>query len=59
MASSMVVGQTENVEVKVPEEVLSFFGQFIGEWRMEGKAFGEAMTGTNTWKWAAGNHCLT
>ena len=41
MASSMVVGQAEKVEIKVPKEVLSFFGQFVGEWRMEGKVFGE------------------
>ena len=59
LAASMVVGQAEQVKVAVPQEVLSFFGNFVGEWRMEGVALEGTMSGVNTWKWAEGKHCLT
>jgi hypothetical protein len=59
LAASMVVGQAEQVKVAVPQEVLSFFGYFVGEWRMEGVALDGAVSGVNTWKWAEAKHCLT
>ena len=54
LAASMVVGQAEQVKVTVPQEVLSFFSYFVGEWRMEGVVLEGAMSGVNTWKWAEG-----
>ena len=45
LAASIVVGQAEQVKIAVPQEVLSFFGGFVGEWRMEGVAHGWSRVG--------------
>ena len=59
LTASMVMGQVEQVKVAVPQEVLSVFSYFVGEWRMEGVALDGAVSGVNTWKWAEAKHCLT
>lgn len=56
---TMICGQTEKTKVTVPKEVLVFFEQFVGEWKMEGTSLDGPMSGTNIWKWAKGRHCLT
>lgn len=61
LLAASIVGQAEQVKIKfaMPEETLSFFSYFVGEWRMEGKSPWGPVSGTIIWKWAEGKHCIT
>jgi hypothetical protein len=59
MLSVAALVMAEQVKVAVPQETLSLFGYFIGEWRIEGTSPWGPVSGTNTWKWGEGKHCIT
>lgn len=58
IASSMVVGQTQMVDVAVPKDVLTELERLVGDWKAEGEIGGEAVTLTISHTWAPGKHAV-
>ena len=52
VAASMVVGQTEEAAITVPEEVLSEFEYFVGNWEGTGTLDGQEFSVKYEFRWA-------